>query len=74
MFKVAGALSIPSPYSNVGAQRELLQMLAYEPLITLVFVGIASVTGSFMVADVYAVETPLLTAAALTCISRWAMP
>ena len=60
VFKVAGALSIPSPYSNVGAQRELLQMLAYEPLITLVFVGIAAVTGSFMVSDVYATETPLL--------------
>lgn len=39
VFKVAGALSADSPYSNVGAQRELLQMLAYEPLVILTFVG-----------------------------------
>ena len=47
VFKVAGALSADSPYSNVGAQRELLQMLAYEPLVILTFVGMPAATGSF---------------------------
>ncbi|MBZ2172327.1 MULTISPECIES: respiratory chain complex I subunit 1 family protein [Nitratidesulfovibrio] len=60
VFQVVGALSVPSPYAQVGAQRELLQMLAYEPLIIVVFVGISMATGSFKIADVYAMEKPLL--------------
>lgn len=60
VFRVAGALSVPSPFSNVGAQRELLQMLAYEPLIILVFVGISGATGSFMISDIFALDEPLL--------------
>lgn len=61
VFQVVGALSVNSPYSQVGAQRELIQMLAYEPLIILVFVGISMATGSFMISDVYALDKPLLT-------------
>ena len=60
VFKVAGALSADSPYSNVGAQRELLQMLAYEPLVILTFVGMSAATGSFMISDIYALDVPLL--------------
>lgn len=60
VFQVMGALSVNSPYSQVGAQRELLQMLAYEPLLIIVFIGIALKTGSFSIASVYAQETPLL--------------
>lgn len=33
VFYIAGALSTKSPYSQVGAQRELMQMLAYEPML-----------------------------------------
>lgn len=60
VFQVMGALSVNSPYSQVGAQRELLQMLAYEPLIIMVFIGIALKTGSFSIENIYALETPLL--------------
>ena len=60
VFKVAGALSADSPYSNVGAQRELLQMFAYEPLVILTFVGMSAATGSFMISDIYALDVPLL--------------
>ncbi len=60
VFQVVGAMSMQSPYSQVGAQRELLQMLAYEPLIILVFVGISMSAGSFVISDVYALETPML--------------
>jgi ech hydrogenase subunit B len=55
-----GALSVNSPFSQVGAQRELLQMLTYETLIILVFVGIALKTGSFSIAAVYELDKPLL--------------
>jgi ech hydrogenase subunit B len=32
VFLVIGALAAESPYSQIGAQRELIQMLTYEPL------------------------------------------
>lgn len=60
VFQVMGALSVNSPFSQVGAQRELLQMLAYEPLIIMVFIGIALKTGSFSIETIYALDTPLL--------------
>ena len=60
VFLVMGALASPSPYSQIGGQRELLQMLAYEPLLILVFAAIAMVTGSFKVSDVFTQARPLL--------------
>ena len=60
VFQVIGAMSVPSPYSQIGAQRELIQMLTYEPLLILAFVGIAMKTGSFNIAAVYAQGSPLL--------------
>lgn len=60
VFQVVGAICVPSPYSHVGAQRELLLMLAYEPILILVFVGFAMCTGSFMLADVFKHQGPLL--------------
>ncbi|MDL2291180.1 NADH-quinone oxidoreductase subunit H [Desulfovibrio sp. OttesenSCG-928-F20] len=60
VFQVMGALSVSSPFSQAGAQRELLQMLAYEPLIIIVFIGIALKTGSFSIEAVYAQDPPLL--------------
>jgi len=54
VFFVMGALSAQSPYSQTGAQRELVAMLSYEPLIILVFVAIAMVTDSFQVSAVFA--------------------
>ncbi len=60
VFQVVGALAVNSPYSQVGAQRELLQMLAYEPVLILVFMGIFLGSGSFAVADIFKLESPLL--------------
>jgi ech hydrogenase subunit B len=60
VFLVMGALSVKSPYSQVGAQRELIQVLTYEPLIILVFVGIYLVTGSFYIQNVLDYPRPLL--------------
>ena len=60
VFQVMGALSVNSPYSQVGAQRELIQMLTYEPLIIIVFIGIALKTGSFSIEAIFAQKTPLL--------------
>jgi ech hydrogenase subunit B len=60
VFLVVGALAAPSPYSQIGGQRELLQMLTYEPLLILVFVSMAMVTGSFKISAILAHPTPLL--------------
>ena len=60
VFLVVGALAAPSPYSQIGGQRELFQMLAYEPLLILVFVSMAMVTGSFKITAILAHPTPLL--------------
>jgi ech hydrogenase subunit B len=60
VFMVMGALSTPSPYSQIGAQRELMQMLTYEPLLVLVFVTIYFVTGSFKISDILNHGEPIL--------------
>jgi ech hydrogenase subunit B len=60
VFLVMGALASASPYSQVGAHRELLQILACEPLLFLVAVGIYLQTGSFTIAAVIQQHTPLM--------------
>jgi ech hydrogenase subunit B len=60
IFLVVGALSSTSPFAQVGAHRELLQILSYEPLLLLVAVGIYLETGSFKVSEVLAWPEPLL--------------
>lgn len=49
MFLILAASSDSSPYANMGASRELVQMMAYEPLTLLVAVGFYLTTGSFQV-------------------------
>ena len=60
VFLVMGALSSTSPYSQIGAHRELLQILAYEPLLALVAVGIYLKTGSFKLTAIFGWPAPLL--------------
>ncbi|WP_027193253.1 respiratory chain complex I subunit 1 family protein [Megalodesulfovibrio gigas] len=60
VFLVIGAMSVPSPYSQIGAQRELIQVLTYEPLLVLVLAGIYVHTGTFKISGIYALEDPML--------------
>jgi formate hydrogenlyase subunit 4 len=57
---VLGGFSVRSPYSRIGAQREIMQLLAYEPLLILLVVAIRLRTGSFMITRVAAFPEPLL--------------
>lgn len=57
MFLIMAASSDSSPYANMGASREMLQMMAYEPLTLLVAVGFYLTTGSFQVADIIQADT-----------------
>ncbi len=54
MFLIMAASSDSSPYANLGAGREMIQMMAYEPLTLLVAVGFYLSTGSFQVSDIMA--------------------
>ena len=60
IFLVIGAMSVPSPFSQIGAQRELIQVLAYEPLLVLVFVGMYMATGTYELSAIAAYPKPLL--------------
>ena len=60
VFLVMGGLASTSPYSQVGAHRELLQMLTYEPLLFLAGVGIYLETGSFKIETVFQYGAPLI--------------
>lgn len=60
MFFIMAAMACPSPYSQIGAQRELIQVLAYEPLVLLAIVGFYLASGSFIVSDIYAFATPMI--------------
>jgi len=52
VFLIVAAFSSGSAYAQVGAERELLQMMAYEPMVLLTAVGFYAYTGSFRVDDI----------------------
>lgn len=58
VFLVLGAYAPSSPYSHIGAERELLQMLACEPMLILVALGLYYVTGSFDVRAIASTANP----------------
>jgi ech hydrogenase subunit B len=59
-FFVLGGFSVGSPYSHLGAEREVLQMVAYEPMVILLAVGMYQATGSFKVAELVQQQQPLI--------------
>lgn len=59
VFLVLAAFAAASPYSKVGADRELIQMMSYEPYLILLAMGFYVAAGSFKVADLVAYPRPL---------------
>jgi len=51
-FLVVGGFSVRSPYSVVGAMRELLHMVAYEPVFVMAAAGLYLVTGTFQISEI----------------------
>ena len=60
VFLILAAYSVNAAYSEIGAQRELLQMMAYEPMLLLTSVGFYLSTGSFAVSDIIRTDIPLI--------------
>jgi len=66
---IIGAMSVRSPYSKIGAQREIMQMMAYEPVLLLMVVGVYKATGSFMISGILEHHQPLIFSLPLVFLS-----
>ena len=58
---IIAAYSSRSPYAEVGAERETMQVMAYEPMVLLMAVAFFLATGSFNVTAVFDVDVPVIT-------------
>ena len=59
MFVMA-AYASRSPFSEAGAHRENLQIMAYEPMVLLLAVGFFQATGSFDIAILPFLDSPII--------------
>lgn len=66
---IVGAMSTGSPFAKVGAQREIMSMLAYEPVLIFFAVTVYMLTGSFKVSAIFTLNTPLIVFAPLLFIA-----
>lgn len=57
---VLGGMSVRSPYSWIGSQRKIMQMLGVEPIFLLMIVALYLRDGTFLGSDVFAQNEPLL--------------
>lgn len=57
---IVGGMSTGSPYARVGSSREIMAILAYEPILILYALAIYLLTGSFSLSKVVEASTPLL--------------
>lgn len=60
LFLILAAYASRSPYADLGAERETAQVMAYEPMVLLVAIGMFMTTGSFSVQDLLSAEMPLV--------------
>jgi len=58
VFLIIAAFSSNSPYAELGAEREMLQMMAYEPMVLIAAIGLYMVTGSFDTAAIVHAPCP----------------
>ncbi len=56
-FLIIGAFSSGSAYSTMAAERELLQMMAYEPMVLIAAIAFYLHTGSFKVSDIMVADS-----------------
>ena len=61
LFFIMAAYSSRSPYAEVGAARETLQVMAYEPMVLLLAVGFYLAAGTFSVGDALTLDAPVIT-------------
>ncbi|HAR63538.1 MAG TPA: Ech hydrogenase subunit EchB [Candidatus Margulisbacteria bacterium] len=60
IFFVLGGFKTSSPYSHVGANRELIQIMSYEPMMLFTVIGMYMVTKSFNVSQIVMFKGPMI--------------
>lgn len=60
LFFIMAAYSTRSPYAEVGAARETLQVMCYEPMVLLMAVVFFQASNSFDVAEVFQLSHPVV--------------
>lgn len=60
IFLILGAYASNSPYSYIGAERELLQIMSYEPMVLITAIGMYVVTKSFAIHTIINQDLPLI--------------
>ncbi len=60
IFFVLGGYASNSPYSIIGSERELLQIMSYEPMVLLTCVGLYYADNSFFVKDIINNSVPAI--------------
>lgn len=60
IFLVVGAYSTNSPFSTIGAERELLQMMAYEPMVLITALGFYLAKGTFNIDEIMSGAVPAI--------------
>ena len=60
LFTVIAAYSTRSPYADMGADRECMQVMSYEPMLLIMTVGFFTATQSFDVAQLLNLEAPII--------------
>ena len=59
IFFVLAGFKASSPYSSIGAKRELIQMVCYEPAILLTAIGMYMSAGTFSVSGLFGTTVPI---------------
>lgn len=61
LFFIVAAYSTRSPYAEIGANRETLQVMAYEPMVLFMAVAFYMAAGTFNSAGVFFLDMPVVT-------------
>ncbi len=57
---ILAAYSSNSPFAFIGAEREVIQMMSYEPMVLMMAMGIFALTKSFLISDILNSGVPLI--------------
>ena len=68
LFFIIAAYSTRSPYAEIGAHRETLQVMCYEPLVLMMCIVFYQASGSFDLMQLSAIDTPII----CTTFGAWA--
>lgn len=60
LFFIVAAYSTRSPYAEIGAHRETLQVMSYEPMVLLMAVAFYQVVGTFNVSGLLTLSRPVI--------------